>query len=109
VICAMLAHAFDFVASRDDVENGKLDPEVYHLVAAEFEMSPRQCLLLEDSPSGVKAALAADMWCIAVVTPFTRESLHAQKLLEKRWIVDEPATLPAVVEQMMAAQNEAPT
>ena len=67
-----LADAFDFVASRDDVENGKLDPEIYLLVAREPGVSPADCLVIEDSPAGVKAALAAGMSVAAVSTPFTR-------------------------------------
>lgn len=95
-----LAGAFDFVATRDDVANGKPDPEIYRLAAQELGVPARECLVIEDSPSGVKAALAAGMWCIAVTTPFTRQALHDQRLLEARWIVDDPATLVAVARQM---------
>lgn len=97
-----LQSEFDFVASRDDVEHGKPDPEIYLLVARELDLSPAECLVIEDSPSGVKAALAAAMPVIAVSTPFTRESLHAGGLLDERWIVDDPATLPALVQALMA-------
>ena len=100
-----LADEFDFVATRDDVEHGKPDPEVYQLVARELAVLPAECLVIEDSPSGVKAALAAEMWCIAVTTPFTRQRIHAGQLLDERWIVDDPTTLMAVVGQMVAEQN----
>jgi HAD superfamily hydrolase (TIGR01509 family) len=92
-----LTESFDFVASRDDVEQGKPDPEIYLLVATELGVRPEACLVIEDSPSGVKAALAAGMWCIAVTTPFTREAIHAQKLLPAGHIVDTPDQLPTVV------------
>jgi beta-phosphoglucomutase-like phosphatase (HAD superfamily) len=61
--------------------------------------------VIEDSPSGVKAALAAGMWCIAVTTPFTRNALHAEGLLDERWIVDDPDDLLAVVKEMMETLN----
>lgn len=93
---------FDFVASRDDVTHGKPDPEIYLLVARELAVPPDECLVIEDSPSGVKAALAAGMAVIAVSTPFTREALHAGGLLDERWIVDDPATLIAVVQSLSA-------
>ncbi len=96
-----LIDAFDFVATRDDVEQGKPDPEIYLLVSQELEIPPPQCLVMEDSPSGVAAALAAEMWCIAIATPFTRIRLHEQDLLPARWIVDEPDRLPQVVEKML--------
>jgi len=99
-----LQEQFDFVASRDDVENGKPDPEIYLLVAAELGMHPSNCLVIEDSPAGVKAALAAGMSCIAVATPFTHKVLHAANLLDDRWIVDNPNDLFNVVDQMLATQ-----
>lgn len=101
-----LEGAFDFVASRDDVEFGKPDPEIYNLVASELAVPVEECLVIEDSPSGVKAALAAGMMCIAVTTPFTREAIHKGRLLEERWIVDDPDTLPRVVEQRIAEHNQ---
>ncbi len=100
-----LQGAFDFVASRDDVERGKPDPEIYLLVACELGMPPSQCLVLEDSPTGVKAALAAGMPCIAVATPFTNKLLHEGALLEDRWIVDAPENLFDVVDEMLREQG----
>ena len=96
-----LKAAFDFVATRDDVENGKPDPEIYNLVAHELEVPARECLVLEDSPSGVESATAAGMWCIAVTTPFTFEGVHKQALLPAEWIVDDPGQALVVVEQML--------
>jgi beta-phosphoglucomutase len=75
-----LIDAFDFVATREDVDCGKPDPEIYDLVARELDVLPAECLVIEDSPSGVKAALAAEMWCIVVTTPMTRKTIHTQQL-----------------------------
>lgn len=88
--------AFDFVASRDDVEQGKPDPEIYRLVVHELGVSPAECLVVEDSPAGVQAALAAGMQVIAVSTPFTRQRLHESGLLPPELIVDEPERVTAV-------------
>lgn len=99
-----LLDAFDFVASRDDVEHGKPNPEIYLLVARELGVPPHECLVIEDSPTGVKAGLAAGMHVIAVSTPFTRVALHTGGLLDDRWIVDDPATLPGVAQKLMTAQ-----
>ncbi len=96
-----LADAFDFIASREDVEHGKPDPEIYLLVARELDVPPEKCLVIEDSLTGVKAAGAAGMWCIAVTTPFTRDSVHIGGVLDEKWIVDDPSRLLSVVHRML--------
>jgi beta-phosphoglucomutase-like phosphatase (HAD superfamily) len=96
-----LGKAFDFVASRDDVDHGKPDPEIYGMVACELDVPAEECLVIEDSPTGVKAALAAGMHVIAVTTPFTRAAFSKNELVDKRWIVNDPELLPQVVKDLM--------
>jgi beta-phosphoglucomutase len=110
-----LGNAFDFVATRDDVEHGKPDPEIYLLVAQELGVAASECLVIEDSPAGVKAALSAGMHVVAVSTPFTREGLHQAGLLPAGHIVDDPSLLTQVVEHVVSqhavgavAQESAP-
>lgn len=101
-----LADAFDVVATADDVKRGKPDPEIYQRVSEELDIPPEGCLVIEDSPSGVKAALAAEMACIAVTTPFTREAVHAAGLLEAEWIVDDPEVLCDVVRRRLERSRQ---
>lgn len=112
--CAEAAHVlevlelrrqFDFVATRDDVTHGKPDPEIYLLVANELKSMPAQCLVIEDSPTGIAAAVGAGMRCVAVATPFTRDALHASGLIDERWIVDDPADLTTVVAQRYSTEG----
>lgn len=100
-----VSEAFDFVATVDDVERGKPDPEIYTLVCRELDAGVEESLAFEDSPSGVEAALAAGLLCIAVTTPFTRKKIHAQDLLEERWIVDEPDMLPNVARGLIEGES----
>ena len=97
-----LSHAFDFVATRDDVEHGKPDPEIYLLVARELDVLPHECLVVEDSPAGVKAALNAGMYVAAVSTPLTGDLLHASGLLAPEHIVDDPSLLRPTVTHVIA-------
>jgi beta-phosphoglucomutase len=97
-----LSDAFDFMASRDDVEQGKADPEIYLLAARVLGVSPADCLAIEDSPAGVQAALAAGMSVVAVSTPLTRQRLHESGLLPPQLIVDDPDLLPQVVANVLA-------
>ncbi len=87
---------FHFIATLDDVTLGKPNPEIYHLVAQELRVSPEECLAIEDSTPGIKAALGAGMWCIAMTTQFTRDSVHKSGLLDERWIVDDPSRIKSV-------------
>ncbi len=92
-----LEDAFDFVASRDDVEKGKPDPEIYLMVADELGIAPSECMVIEDSPTGVKAALHAGMQVVAVSTPFTKKGLHESNLLPESHIVDNSKDLLDIV------------
>lgn len=100
-----LQDKFDFIASREDVEQGKPDPEIYLLVAHKLGVPPTECLVIEDSAIGVQSALNAGMPCIAVSTYLTQAGLHSGNLLPPRWIVDDPATLFQVVDQMIQGQQ----
>ena len=100
-----LADSFDFVASSDDIENGKPDPEIYLLAAQELDIAPAEYLVIEDSVSGVQAA-AAGMHCIAVATSFTLKSIQNAQLLEKQWVVKQPAQLMTSVHKMLKAQED---
>ena len=92
---------FDFIATADDVEHKKPDPEVYLLVLQELNLPANECLAIEDSPPGVQAALSAGLWCIAFTNAFTQEGIHSSKLLDDKWIVDDPSKLLDVVQQML--------
>lgn len=100
-----LGTTFDVIAARDDVATGKPDPEIYQLVARKLDVPPDQCLVIEDSPAGVTAAIAAGMHVIAVATPFTRRRLHQLDTIDSRWIVDDPVKLPATVVAMYTATS----
>jgi HAD superfamily hydrolase (TIGR01509 family) len=51
--------------SINDVLNGKPHPEPYHRGAALLGVEPHQCIAVEDSPTGARAALAAGTRIIA--------------------------------------------
>ena len=101
-----LSYSFDLVATRDDVEHSKPDPEIYLLVSRELHMKPEQCVVIEDSPSGVKAAPNAGMEVIAVSTPLTQRGLHQSNLLPASRIVDDPNILLDLTARIVADHRE---
>jgi len=59
------------LVSVDDVSRGKPDPEPYELGARKLGLEPSECLVIEDSPAGIKAGKAAGCKTLAVY-PRTR-------------------------------------
>jgi HAD superfamily hydrolase (TIGR01509 family) len=65
---AGLADAFDAIVTSSDVEHPKPAPDIYLRACELLGVAPADALALEDSASGVRAAKAAGMMCIAVPT-----------------------------------------
>ena len=63
---AGLVGAFDAIVTFDDVQRAKPEPDLYLLACERLSVPPGEALALEDSPSGIAAAKAAGLTCIAV-------------------------------------------
>ena len=63
---AGLAGVFDAVLGGDEVANPKPAPDIYATACERLGASPAQAVALEDSPTGVAAAIAAGMYVIGV-------------------------------------------
>jgi HAD superfamily hydrolase (TIGR01509 family) len=61
-----IEHDFHAVVGVDQVERGKPDPSIYLHAAKLLEVPADQCLVFEDSSTGVRAARAAGMCVVAV-------------------------------------------
>ena len=66
------------IHSGVDEVHPKPAPDVYLSAAKSLGISPKDCLVFEDSPSGIKAAKAAGMTCIAVPEPGRETSLFSE-------------------------------
>lgn len=62
-----LTHRFAAVVTRQDVVNGKPDPEPYVRASALLGAAPQDVLAIEDSHAGVRSAHAAG--CMTVMVP----------------------------------------
>jgi HAD superfamily hydrolase (TIGR01509 family) len=63
------------ILASEDVKKHKPDPEVYLSSARNLGVSPDQCLVFEDSFSGISAALNAGMRVVGVLSSHTIEEL----------------------------------
>jgi beta-phosphoglucomutase len=59
---------FDVVLSADDVLKPKPNPEIFLKCASKLRLQPEHCIVVEDSVLGVRAAKAAKMRCISVLS-----------------------------------------
>ncbi len=75
---------FDALINGLMVERKKPDPEIYIKAARAIGLEAKDCLVVEDAVSGVKAAKAAGSKCLAVMSSFKEEDLH-----EADWIVKD--------------------
>jgi len=62
---------FDLIVGYDDVANPKPSPEMILLALDGMGATPREAVLIEDSPTGLKAGKAAGDHNVAVSTGFT--------------------------------------
>ncbi len=79
---AGLSGIFPLLISRDEVNHPKPAPDLFLKAAAELNLPSQHCLVLEDSPTGVAAAMAAACPCIMVPSmPTVDEQVRQQARL----------------------------
>jgi len=63
---------FEIIATADEVPDKKPSPAVYHYVLDKLGLTANDCLALEDSQNGVRAAHAAGLPVIVTVNGYTK-------------------------------------
>ncbi|EPM7092440.1 HAD family hydrolase [Klebsiella pneumoniae] len=58
-----------FTLSNEDVSCGKPHPEIYRKAIAKLQLSPQECVVVEDNPHGIAAATAAGAHVLPVADP----------------------------------------
>ncbi len=64
----------DAVVAREDYDRPKPAPDAYLAAAAALGLVPEACVVIEDTPRGVQAGLAAGMRVIAVPSDLTHDN-----------------------------------
>lgn len=94
---------FSTIVTRADIQRGKPAPDCFLLAAERSGLKPGECVVVEDAPVGVEAAVAAGIACIAFVSSNTPASLReagAARVVERmseitpmlaRELIAEPA------------------
>lgn len=71
------------VVTADDVSRGKPNPEPYEIAAARLGLAPAECLVIEDSPNGIRAGKLGGCQVLAVMGSHSPNDLH-----EADWTVE---------------------
>lgn len=61
-----IADLVDAIADGYSVENPKPAPDLFLYAANQIGIAPAKCVVVEDAPAGVEAAIAAGMWAIGL-------------------------------------------
>jgi HAD superfamily hydrolase (TIGR01509 family) len=73
---------FNHFVAGDQVKHAKPAPDVFLLASEMLQIPPNLCLVIEDSPNGIKAAKSAGMNCIGYVP-----SEHSEALFQADYII----------------------
>jgi HAD superfamily hydrolase (TIGR01509 family) len=84
-----IADCFTTIVAAGDVEHGKPDPEGYLKAAKALGVEPANCIIIEDSPSGVKAANMAGIRSLAVLNTHSPEALAEATARTERLTLSE--------------------
>lgn len=98
-----IAHHFeDRLTTFEDVARGKPFPDVYLLAAERAGFPPSQCLVIEDSVTGVAAAIAAGCPTIGFTGSHLHRSEHALALtqLGAMRVFNDMAELPDMLNRL---------
>jgi len=75
-----LERYFKVVLTAESISYSKPNPEIFLKTATKLKTSPRNCLVVEDSLFGVRAAKSAKMSCVAVTTgAYSEKELKGEK------------------------------
>lgn len=74
-----IRHHFPVVVSADDVTFSKPHPETYLKAAALLGVEPEDCIVFEDVPKGVEAALNAGMKAVVITTTHLADEFSSYK------------------------------
>jgi HAD superfamily hydrolase (TIGR01509 family) len=78
---------FQVVLDGHQVRKPKPDPAIYRLAAQRLRVAERNCIVFEDSTSGVQAAGAAEMRIVGVLT--TEDNLSSVDICANNFLSDD--------------------
>ena len=89
---------FEVVVSGDMVSRGKPNPDIFLKAAELLGLAPRECVVVEDSPAGIRAAHAAGMKAVLVPdqAAITREVIDMSDM-----VLESLLDMPTYMEKLL--------
>jgi HAD superfamily hydrolase (TIGR01509 family) len=97
-----LAERITAIVRGDQVPRGKPHPDIFLAAAERIAVPAPECIAFEDAPSGVAAAQAAGMLCVAVATSFEEEAFRAAGVTPDHLVPDFEAFLEGPLRDLFA-------
>jgi len=72
---------FDTIITAAEVKKGKPEPDVFLIVTTILNITPKNCIVIEDSSVGIEAAKRAEMIPIALTTTHKKEEFLGAHLI----------------------------
>lgn len=110
------------IADGNSVKRAKPAPDLFRFAAAQLNVPPGQCLVVEDAAAGIEAAVAAGMWALALgpadrfdtllaerdgriahrhsLRDVSLADLQAMATADKTWVVTQDEFIPAAQHHM---------
>ncbi len=85
---------FPTILDESFVEHGKPNPEIYQKAAAALHRDPSTCVVIEDSLSGIEAALKAGCRVVGItMTHSPEELIHTDYVIKSFYVGLDPYDL----------------
>jgi HAD superfamily hydrolase (TIGR01509 family) len=99
-LTGLLPYFKNAIVTYEDVPQGKPAPDMYLLAAKNAGVKADDCLVVEDSLTGVTAAVDAGCWTLGFTGTYEDQQAHGEKLKDigAEAIFSKMADLPALVE-----------
>lgn len=100
ILPSKILSLFNAIVAGNQVKKGKPHPEPYLKAAKLLDLKPKQCIVVENAPFGIKSAKGAGMFCIALTTSLPREYLKEADI-----VVDNLADISRIISYACRINN----
>lgn len=94
---AALESYFSVFVTGEEVDKGKPHPQIFQMAATRLHMPAERCVVVEDTVSGIRAAKAAGMACVAISSTHERNELAEADLLIDHFTSLQPEDLHKLI------------